>query len=703
MKRKISDSKSSIFLPTPSHRGFLYTDNLNKYFTITLKTGILILILYSNITFAQPKKVETGDVTFNFKKTESFTDAAMLDILLLPREKYFNRINLEEDLERLNKFYFDNGFFDTFIDTLTSYNKDDNKLNVRFIIIENPQYTVKEIRLQGLDKVTDGVRNAINSNQLIEAGNPYNKNKINLEKDRILNILQDNGYFFAQVDTSRSKIDSSRRGIIIGKFSEEMQKKPEYKDKVLLRLRFIGTENIYRFGNIKISIENNKYKIGDYVINRELAFSKGDVFNRSKMVESERNFTKLAIIQLGRVLVDTVIMPDKTVNMNVNITLNKKYEFTPGITSVYKANRLFVGANLEYKDKDFFGGGRVLSVTAEGLYNSLDINILKAGFSLYQPFLFNNNITATLNPQVVYANLNEDLQLLAFQNLLRFTYFIAEYTFYNNAFSDITFDYNTYKAKRDNVIIVNDLDTTVLQKNEKTYSVNSVIGLTLVHNNTNNLFNPSNGFYHSITAESAGLLPRLLSVFNKSLNYSQYVKLNTVNSFYIDISGDRATSIVATHFELGDIIEYGSGDNIQPVQLQYKYFMGGGNSLRGWSAQTGGILDDPTQGGKFILEGSWEWRRKPFPARSLLSPVWGVLFLDYGNVWESDGRFKLNQIALSAGFGIRYDTFVGPVRIDVGFKLYDPLADDGNKWMWQQPSNIFKNKFAIQFGLGNAF
>ena len=42
--------------------------------------------------------------------------------------------------------------------------------------------------------------------------------------------FQDNGYF-AQVDTIRSKIDSSRRGIIIGKFSEEMQKKPEYKSK----------------------------------------------------------------------------------------------------------------------------------------------------------------------------------------------------------------------------------------------------------------------------------------------------------------------------------------------------------------------------------------------------------------------------------------------------------------------------------------
>ncbi|HMT12882.1 MAG TPA: BamA/TamA family outer membrane protein, partial [Ignavibacteria bacterium] len=81
-----------------------------------------------------------------------------------------------------------------------------------------------------------------------------------------------------------------------------------------------------------------------------------------------------------------------------------------------------------------------------------------------------------------------------------------------------------------------------------------------------------------------------------------------------------------------------------------------------------------------------------------------VLFLDWGNVWENDGKFRFDQIALSTGFGIRYDTFVGPVRIDLGFRLYDPLAEEGKKWLWDSPKDIFTpQKYAIQFGLGNAF
>lgn len=667
------------------------------FIPINIKAAGIILFLISCLTlYSQPKKVETGDIKFVFKKSESFTDAALLDIMLLPREKYFNRINLEEDLQRLNKFYFDNGFFDAFIDTSTVYNKSDEQVDIKFTIIENPQYIINEVRLQGLDSIPAGVKDQIYNNMLIEAGNPYNKNKINLERDRIIGVLQDNGYFYAQIDTVRSKVDSSRRGIIIGKYSDELQKNPEFKNKVLVRMRFIGTKDIYRFGKNTIRIDKNKYNITKAVIERELKFKEGEIFSKSKMLESERNFSKMPIIQLGRIIPDTVYQSSKTVDTKVDITLTNKYELTPGIYTSYQSNRLYLGINLVYKDKDFFGGGRTFSVTAEGLYNSTYINGASLEFKLLQPYLFNNNITAELTSEIAYLNLKKGQSAVTLSNLLRLSYYIADYTFYNQAYSDITFDYLNLNI---------DLATLNPNLNEvlRVYVVNSILSINLVHNNTNNLFNPSKGFYHSISLASAGLLPKFMNLFNPSLLYSQYIKLGTSNSFYFDISGDRATSIVAKHFEIGDIIEYGSGSNLVEVPILYRYFMGGGNSLRGWRAQTGGILDTTENGGKFLIYGSIEWRRKPFPQRSFLNPIWGVLFLDYGNVWKSGKDFKFNQIALATGFGIRYDSFVGPIRLDIGFKLYDPVAKDGEKWLWQKPSDIFKSKYAIQFGLGNAF
>lgn len=645
------------------------------------------------------QRVETGDVDFEFKKTETFDKTSLSEILSLPREKYFNRLNLADDLQRLNKFYFDNGFFDALIDTATSYDADDKEMNVKFIIIENTRYLLRELIVEGLENVKESAKNEISQNQLIQPGEPYVRTRIIAERDRILNVLLDNGYYYAQMDTSRSVRDSSRMGIIIGKYSEKLQENPEFKDKVLVKLSFIGTDDIYTFGETQINIEKNKYNIGKDIIERELKFKKGDVYSKSKMLESERNFTKLSIIQLGRVVDDTVIRETKTVNIKVNITLSNKYELTPSIAAVYQNNIFFGGAGLEYKDKDFFGGGRVFTIKPEVLYNSPNSNIAAIELSLYQPFLFRSNITATLTSSVGLLNLNELLEFILLQNLLRLDYYIADFTFYNNAYSDLTYDYVRLRAKQDFI----DDEGNLISANTKSYSVNTILGLTLVHNNTNNIFNPSQGFYHSITAESAGGLARLLSIFNKDINYSQYIKLYTPNSVYFDLSGGRANSIFASHIEIGDIIEYGSGENIRPVRELYKFFCGGGNSVRGWKAQTLGMLDNPSLGGKFLLEGSFEFRRKPFPQRSFLYPVWTVLFLDWGNVWEKEKYFRMDQIALATGFGIRYDTFVGPVRIDVGFKLFDPKASEGKKWLWQDPKQIFISKYAIQFGLGNAF
>jgi outer membrane protein insertion porin family len=46
-----------------------------------------------------------------------------------------------------------------------------------------------------------------------------------------------------------------------------------------------------------------------------------------------------------------------------------------------------------------------------------------------------------------------------------------------------------------------------------------------------------------------------------------------------------------------------------------------------------------------------------------------VAFLDAGNVYSEENQFDLGELRRSAGFGIRFITPVGPVRLDWGFKL----------------------------------
>ena len=46
-----------------------------------------------------------------------------------------------------------------------------------------------------------------------------------------------------------------------------------------------------------------------------------------------------------------------------------------------------------------------------------------------------------------------------------------------------------------------------------------------------------------------------------------------------------------------------------------------------------------------------------------------VLFFDSGNVWESYHSAWSSRLKSSIGPGIRYNTPVGPLRLDLGFKL----------------------------------
>ena len=111
-------------------------------------------------------------------------------------------------------------------------------------------------------------------------------------------------------------------------------------------------------------------------------------------------------------------------------------------------------------------------------------------------------------------------------------------------------------------------------------------------------------------------------------------------------------------------------------------------------------------GGNFLFEGNLEHRTKPFRnAKSIFRDLGFVTFFDYGNLWEDASKFQLNQIALAIGGGIRYYTIVGPVRFDIGFKLYDYFAEEGtNKWLFNNSLNtILKSKIAFQFGIGNTF
>lgn len=115
-----------------------------------------------------------------------------------------------------------------------------------------------------------------------------------------------------------------------------------------------------------------------------------------------------------------------------------------------------------------------------------------------------------------------------------------------------------------------------------------------------------------------------------------------------------------------------SVDDDRFVPVEERLFSGGSKSVRGWPrAELGPIVDGVPLGGTGLLEGGIELRRP------LLWKISGALFMDAGNVWEEIERISLGGIRYSAGTGLRYQTPIGPIRIDFA----RPVWDERTAWL----------------------
>jgi outer membrane protein insertion porin family len=179
----------------------------------------------------------------------------------------------------------------------------------------------------------------------------------------------------------------------------------------------------------------------------------------------------------------------------------------------------------------------------------------------------------------------------------------------------------------------------------------------------------------------------------RDLSFAKYIR----NEFDGRIRKDYSkTSSIAGRLNLGVILPFGV-DRVSPFIKQFS--AGGPNSMRGWRLKElgpGGYRDPATliteipsvfvYQGDFKLEMNAEYRFK------IIYIFEGGLFLDAGNVWtlradpdRPDANISskfVNQIAISGGYGLRFNFDYFIVRFDFGYKLRSPYQDPLSNKYW---------------------
>lgn len=171
------------------------------------------------------------------------------------------------------------------------------------------------------------------------------------------------------------------------------------------------------------------------------------------------------------------------------------------------------------------------------------------------------------------------------------------------------------------------------------------------------------------------------------IQYAQYVKGEADFTYTRNFNTRNS---LAMHVGAGIAYPYG---NSSMVPFEKRFYAGGANGVRGWGVRTLGpgaydaknsVIDFINQCGDIRLDLSIEYRAKLFWVLE------GALFVDAGNIWtikdypnQPGGQFKFDkfykQIAAAYGLGLRMDFTYFLLRLDLGFKAYNPAMNQ-ERW-----------------------
>lgn len=168
--------------------------------------------------------------------------------------------------------------------------------------------------------------------------------------------------------------------------------------------------------------------------------------------------------------------------------------------------------------------------------------------------------------------------------------------------------------------------------------------------------------------------------------FSKFGRIELDGRFTKNFSGKKS---LVGRLNVGAIIPLVK-NQVAPFIKQFS--VGGPNSLRAWAPRVlgPGAFFNPTNGnvlpysqGDIKIEANLEYRFK----------IWWILhgaaFIDAGNVWaltgyeDNGGNFSsqfMKQMAVAAGWGMRWDFTYFNIRFDFGYRMRDPYPTQSKYW-----------------------
>ncbi|HEX6557814.1 MAG TPA: BamA/TamA family outer membrane protein [Longimicrobiales bacterium] len=595
--------------------------------------------------------------------------------------QYVDEIGLRGDLVRLRLFYYQRGFRQAQVQLDTVRTGDG--LDIQFRITEGTPVRVTGVAVNGLDEMPAPLQRTMRQSLPLAIGHAFSLIDYETARDTLSSRLADLGYARAEVLANYT-----------------IPRDSQYSARV--EFEVIPGERV-RFGDIAI---NGNENVSAAVIRRMLTFHQGDYYSNKELLRSQRNLFSLEAFRHVEIVADPKVTADTLVPVSVQVNKGNLHRVRFGIGM---STAEYINAEGLWTNRNFLGGARKFEVRARVYnifgdvmryisppfentrrpYNTLS-GSLSADFS--QPWFFDplNTFNAGLYverrslPNIFVRSARGGYVTLqrSFSPGATFSFGYRPELTQLTAGGDLVFCVNLSVCGPDEIQVLRDPHWL------------SPVAVSFARDRSNSLLAPTSGNIIRFDGEYAR------KAVGSDFEYTRLIAEIT------DYSTLSKGVVLAARIRPGWARAFGEPGQGLGLHPQKRFFGGGPNSVRGFaqfrmgpklltanateflaqdsipghctaqeinagSCDVERFLNDEHRqsrldvrpvGGEAVLEGNLELRM-PF-----VWPTWrAVAFLDFGQVWRQPSQVHFRDVVFTPGFGFRYFSAIGPIRVDLGY------------------------------------
>lgn len=570
--------------------------------------------------------------------------------------------------------------------------------------------------------------NDVRQESLLKKGDIYTLETVKNERTRIDRHLKENGYIYFNPEFITVKADTVTGDHQIN--AEVMVKPetpPESRRAYTIRKVFIHDDHVLDYTPADTLVFGNYYLISQHkalrfdALQQGIFLKPGEHYANSNYMHTIRYMNALPIVRNANAKFAPYGNTD-SLDVTLYLSQRKRYAYSAEFNAIFRSTNYFgPGVIFSYTDRNRNRGAEMLKVNLRGRVEvqivdgqvnpayemGLEINYRVPRF--YPAFLLNTGKKSLPKTNISAGyNLFNRLDLYRLNSLFaNFGYQWSKTDRVGHSFNplEIIFTQIPESSKSDEFNEYLNENPGVQRSFDEQFIVGAGYEFTYqpAVTSRNDFFfrggidvagNLLQGLYSATNAEKDSLGRYVLF----GVPFSQYVRARVDLRYSFNIS---QRSKLVTRFSTGIGIPLGNSDILPYVK---QFYVGGTNSLRSFIARSVGPGSEvPPEGyndltGDIRLEGNLEFRF------DIAGSLKGALFLDAGNIWlfsndpsRPNGTFRfdtfLDEIAVSSGWGLRWDFDFLVARLDLAYTVRTPYLPAGERWatdfdFWNPAVNI---------------